>query len=214
MINILCINYNTPDLIGKLIESYYRFGYDKYRLIIIDGSDKKEYVAQSRKIQEKHKNVLFDFVGYNIHHGTGLHYAIHKYVSDYHLLVDSDLQFIKEGFVEYCLSNMKPYGIGRWEKMREGDDILDYMHPNGCLISHKMYIKHKPLIAHGAPFRNTMADLHTKGIFYDVIGQLSADRTVTDNYYSFVEKGKRGTRERFGMSKDLFVKLNKKFGVA
>jgi hypothetical protein len=213
MTKILTVNYNTPKLIEKLIESYYKYKYDKYQLIIIDGSDIHNNITKSKELSEKYPEVIFDFVGYNIHHGPGLHYGMNKYKSDFFLLIDSDLVFKKEGYIDYCLENIKNnYGIGKkikvnkWDQSVRVNGNIDYLHPNGCLINYKMYNNFKPLFAHGAPFLNTMKDLYKKNLSHLIINNNSIRKL-------YVDEGGRGTVTKFGYNGRIFNKLNKKFGL-
>lgn len=207
MVKIITVNYNTPELIKKLIETYYEFKYDKYQLIIIDGSDLKNKIEEIKKLSEKYTYIIFDFIGYNIHHGPGLHYAIQKYKSEYYLLVDSDLYFKKAGYIEYCLDNINDnlYGVGRVIKYEKNvHNGMSYLHPNGCLINRKKYYEFSPLIAHGAPFINTMNDILNKGKS-NIIKEI--------NFKKYINRGGRGTVNKFGYRSNLFNNLNKKFNL-
>lgn len=206
-VKILTVNYNTPELIENLIKSYYDFNYDKYQLIIIDGSDKEEYIYKSKILSEKYKDVVFDFIGFNIHHGPGLHYGMKKYNSDYFLLIDSDSYFKKEGYIEYCLSKIRNYyGIGSVFKLdyngyniskrynNLNDDFFIYLHPNGCFINYKLYLEYNPLIKHGSPFIESMISLKEKK---------SSELLFNDdllNEYIFI--GWNGTCGKFGYNLD------------
>ncbi len=211
-IRILSVNYNTPHNISTLINSYHKYGYDKYPLTIVDGSDSSKQIQESKKIQTTNPHIIFDYIGYNIHHGPGLHYGIKNYPADYILLVDSDLQFVKEGYIELCLKyvDFNTYGVGKCEEVNsKGFNVkkgIKYLHPNGCLINSEMYFKYKPLIAHGAPFINTMIELDRKNLSHILTN-------INDVFSSYINRGRQGTVKYYGYGANLYVKLNKKFGL-
>ena len=210
-IKIIIVNYNTPDLIEKLIESYYNFKYDKYQLIIIDGSNIPTNINKSKELSKKFPNIIFEFTGYNIHHGPGLHYGMKKYNADYFLLMDSDSYFIKEGLIEFCLENIgdkyafgmvREYGRNRYfgEKYKKVF-IEKYLHPNGCFINYKQYNEHKPLIAHGSPFIETMYDFYNKNLLDNIFL-----RNVV--LHEYINIGWNGTCGRFGYNLDTKIMDN------
>lgn len=210
-INIIVVNYNTPELIERLIKSYYKFNYDKYQLIIIDGSDKKDLIDESIKLSKEYKNIIFEFIGYNIHHGPGLHYGMNKYKNEFFLLLDSDSYFIKEDYISYCVNNIgNNYGIGRIHKMDyNGYNVKEdyngnwvrYLHPNGCLINYNQYCNYDPLIAHGSPFLKAMISLKNNNK-----SELLIDNDLIIHDYIFV--GWNGTCKKFGYGTHLFNDLN------
>lgn len=191
---IICVNYNTPHLIEKLIQSYYNFGYNKYPLYIIDGSDGIN-LNKCINIYEKY-NINYDMVGYNIHHGPGLDYLIKKLKYNYFLLIDSDAQFIKSGLIEIIYPKcLDKYGIGSIKKVDNNgintnnkNNIL-YLHPRCALINKKEYLKYNPLIKHGAPFINAMKDIKAKD---------KTNLLINFNMDEYVLELSRGTVNLFG----------------
>lgn len=191
-VEILVVSYNKSNLIQQLIQSYFKYNYNKYKLHIIDGSIIKE---EKEKIKEicKNNNIKLTLFDYNIHHGPGLHYGILKSDSTYLFLMDSDALFIKEGLIEKLLIEIENhFGIGKIEyvnkdgwNVEKSNNSINYLHPNCCLISKEKYLSNYSLRLHGAPFITTMSKLNT-----------TLKEFIDLNNY--VNRGTQGTCKEFG----------------
>jgi glycosyltransferase involved in cell wall biosynthesis len=193
-IEIICVNYNTPDLIDVLLNSWRDFLYNDIHIHIVDGSDTLE---MQNKIKEiiKVPNIRLTQFGYNIHHGRGLDFGINKSTKKYQFLIDSDSYFIKKELFENVNVPENSFGIGRIVITNEKgqNDIngnVKYLHPNCCIIDKEKYSMSKSLINHGAPFIETMINME-----FPIIDKWN----VISDYVFF---GSRGTVNRFGYKKD------------
>jgi glycosyltransferase involved in cell wall biosynthesis len=189
-IEILVVNFNTPDLIERLLDSWIKFGYSSTQIHIIDGSNTPQYQT---RIKEVCKNVKLTQFGYNIHHGPGLDFGIKQSSKEYLFLMDSDSFFTESGLFDILQFPEDHFGVGfivrvdsRGVNSREGQ--IRYLHPNCCLISKEKYLMSSPLIRHGAPFIDTMTNM--KFLIKD-------ESELIKKYIYF---GGRGTVGRFGSS--------------
>lgn len=143
MITALTVNYNTPDLLERLLISFRKF-YD-IPYWIVDGSD-EEHFAQIKDFAEKYQVKIIHF-NYNIHHGPGLAYGFQNIETDQILLLDSDLIIYNKGFVEDFQSKLKSenYGIGAvYPGNYIGNDTenVRYLHPACALINRKIALQY------------------------------------------------------------------------
>jgi glycosyltransferase involved in cell wall biosynthesis len=97
-IEIITVNYNTPDLIDRLIKSVREFEGD-YQIRIIDGSDAEPFKSKIVEVCEKYNNVVLQQQGWNIHHGRGLDLGLSTSKYEYCLLLDSD-NYIQQPIIE------------------------------------------------------------------------------------------------------------------
>jgi len=189
-IAIICVNYNTPDLIENLLNSWREYGYNNIPIFIIDGSDEPKFIDKIKDVC-KIQNVSLIQFGYNIHHGPGLHQGINNSDYKYLFLIDSDSYFIKENLFDNIDMPENIFGIGRIVLTNEAgqndkNGKVKYLHPNCCLINKEKYLLSDPLIKHGAPFINTILNMK-----FMIIDRWD----IIQNYVSF---GSRGTVNRFG----------------
>jgi glycosyltransferase involved in cell wall biosynthesis len=194
-IEIITVNYNTPDLIEKLLDSWIEFGYNNIPIHVIDGSDRPEFCDSIKQICKRERATLTQF-GYNIHHGPGLDFGIKNSQKKYLFLMDSDSYFIKAGLFDELKLPDDCFGIGRlveidvYNSQKEPQKLL-YLHPNNCLINKEKYLAGSPAvkIKRLPPFINTMLNMKFA---------LKDGREVLIRYVYF---GGRGTVSRFGMGK-------------
>lgn len=103
-ITFLTVNYNTPDLLDRLLLSI-RFHYKQTKILIIDGSDDIELRIKAKQVSNSYDNVEIIQLGYNINHGPGLNYGFDNCNTKWVFTVDSDLYFTETpGCVEYMCS--------------------------------------------------------------------------------------------------------------
>lgn len=185
---IITVNYNTPDLIDNLIKSI-RSTYSN-PIRVIDGSDKKEFSKQTQQVCLNYTGVTIESLGYNIHHGPGIHYALGNSRHEWALIIDSDSR-VKEGLLE-VLHFDKPYcGFGM-RVNRFGFNVPDgdvlYLHPHFLLVNTWFY-KFSPykFIKHGAPAIQIMLNLGD-----------DQKSVIDDKHLALFDRGGRGTVERFG----------------
>lgn len=186
-IEICTINYNTPDLIENLIKSIQSL-YTHLPIRVIDGSDTEEFQRLTKMVCTKYGCELVQ-LGYNIHHGRGMHYAMKTTKHEWVLFIDSDSS-IKQGLLEALLYD-KPYcGFGM-QVNRYGINVdkgILYLHPHFLLVNTLSYHYHQgKFIHHGAPAIQLM--------------ELTPDtmKNVIDNkYLELFNRGGRGTVNRFG----------------
>lgn len=204
---IISVNYNTPELIDKLLSSIREFYPENPSVRIIDGSDNKEAHDDIIKVINKYKNIKMDMFGYNIHHGPGMDYGIRSSKQPYLLIFDSDCHMIKAGYLEECfnlwkdelyaigdISYVNKYGINPKEnaKKRSNSHPYAYCHPNALFVKKEMYFKFHPYVKHGAPVISTMIDIHNKGLSNDILFD------ATNIQQKYLDRGGRGTVNKFG----------------
>jgi hypothetical protein len=183
---IVSINYKTPDLIETLIKSVQAECSDPIR--IIDGSDTEEHQRLIKSVCNKYM-VELNQLGYNIHHGRGMDYAINTSKHDWILIIDSDSS-IKKGLLEVLLYD-KPYmGFGMQVNQFgiNVDKGILYLHPHFLLVNKYHYVTHDcKFIHHGAPAIQIMANTPDE-----------LKNVIPNSYLKLFNRGGRGTVNRFG----------------
>lgn len=168
-IPFITVCYNTPNLIRDLIQSVRQFYENK--IYVIDGSDPdiSENISEMLGTQS---NVLQIKIGYNIHHGPGMAWAIdHLDLPEVALFIDSDMVIAKSGFLENMLAELKMdmYGVGRVHPVnadgfdmshKDADEGIPYLHPALMLCNTNVMRSWPRPIKHGAPMVNAMTAIH------------------------------------------------------
>ena len=155
-LEIITVNYNTPDLVERMVKSIREHEGD-YIIHVVDGSD------DEHPLPYMDDNVLVHHIGWNIHHGRGLDYALNNVEADWCLLIDSD-NYIKKPIIEkiktmtvdgnyivghYCHTDKNGNSVERGYSKKFP---IQYWHPSFMLINVAFY-KHigVKFIHHGAP---------------------------------------------------------------
>ncbi|HEX2970076.1 MAG TPA: glycosyltransferase [Bacteroidales bacterium] len=166
MITALTINYNTPELLERLLSSFRKHYTIPY--IIIDGSDSVNY-DKIIGFKKKYEVKIIHFP-FNIHHGPGMAFGF-KYIRTHQiLLLDSDVIVIRAGFLEDLKEKLKSnaYGIGDIQIINErgmnAEEGIKYLHPACALLNRNMVLKFSLPILHGAPMINAMKEIHKRGL--------------------------------------------------
>jgi GT2 family glycosyltransferase len=148
----VCVNYNTPELLTKALESIRKF-YD-FPIIVIDGSEEPKDYPEVESIK----------VGHNIGHGLGMDLGIKQSVTQYVLTFDTDIEMEKP-CIEEMLNLMREdtYAVGKiyyvdntyyYNKHKEyfeGNPIAYVVHPSFQIVQRSEYLKYAPYISDGAP---------------------------------------------------------------
>lgn len=169
-ITIVAVSYNSAELLQGMLESLRRF-YSN-RVHVVDGSD-AEHLPAIRAVAAGFNGVELHAMGYNIHHGPGMAWAIQNLgLSGRVLFLDTDIVVLREGFLESLNEALRPgdYGAGGVAYVnREGFDIaygygaVPYLHPP-CMLCNVEVMRQWPLpIKHGAPMVAPMLALHDAG---------------------------------------------------
>lgn len=169
-IDIVTVSYNAPELLQGLLTSLRRF-YPN-RIHVVDGSDAGQ-LPRIREVAAGVAGVELHEMGYNIHHGPGLAWAIqHLPLSPRVLFMDTDIVVLRAGFLESLAEALQPgdYGAGGVAYVnRDGFDIpygygaVAYLHPP-CMLCNLDVMKQWPMpIKHGAPMVAPMLALHDAG---------------------------------------------------
>lgn len=213
-IEILSVNYNTPDLIERLIKSVREIE-GNYPIRIIDGSDREPFKSDIVSVCDKYQNVILQQQGYNIHHGGGMDLGVSTSKYDYCLILDSDnyiqrpiIETMYKGLIEnnrtmigwYCHVNNNGINISR---NYSTDYPIKYYHPSLFMIKKEYYLTLKrnniTFINHGAPSIKIMEHLHNIGLS-DIVGidlwkYLGINESEAGKYTNL---DSRGTVNRFG----------------
>jgi len=213
-IEIITVNYNTPDLIESLIESVREVEGD-YSIRVIDGSDVEPFKTDIIGVCEKKNNVVLEQQGWNIHHGRGLDLGISTSESEWVLLMDSETYIIKPiiGKTFECAieNNKMIVGDCRYVNSAGMGGVSDYSiqypykyyHASYLLFNTKYYLELKErnagFIHHGAIGINMTMYLEQHGLA-DSVGMniweyLGINRSNVGEYFHI---GGRGTANRFG----------------
>jgi hypothetical protein len=158
MITALTVNYNTPDLLENLLSSFRKF-YD-IDFLVIDGSNELNY-EKIKGFANKYNATIIHF-NFNIHHGPGMDYGIRNIKTEQILLLDTDVEILRGGFIEDLQTKLLPesYGIGCVGTVNEnGVDAptgYRYLHPSCALINRDVVLKYPMPVRHGAPMIEAM----------------------------------------------------------
>lgn len=215
-LEIISVNYNTPDLIDKMIKSVREIE-GNYHIHIIDGSDREPYKTDILEVCKKYDNVNILQTGYNIHHGRGMDLGVSISEYEWVLIIDSDNNIMQptiDKMLNYCITNNKmicayrcyvnQYGISTG-KTKSPEQPICYYHPMLFLIKKDYYFKLKSIgitfIHHGAPCIAISRYLHDNNLSEEVGVSLHevCEFGITD-YGKWVNLESRGTRNRFGMN--------------
>lgn len=164
-ITAVTVNYNTPELLDKMIGTFRKF-YD-IEIIVVDGSS-SPYKERVYEVVDSYENITSYFFNNNIHHGTGLSFALSKVDTEQVLFIDSDVYFHKHGFVEDLHGKLRKdaYGIGDVQTVdSKGFNSvkgIKYLHPAFCLINTEVARQFSNPTKHGAPMIKPMTDIHNK----------------------------------------------------
>lgn len=111
-ISILTVNYNSTELVKRLLESINKFQ-QNIPIVIIDGSDKEEYINEMidlcKSATFSNLNIDLHTMGYNIHHGTGMNFGLHLIKTKYVLIMDNDAYLTRTGVIEILLNKIDEY---------------------------------------------------------------------------------------------------------
>jgi len=212
-IEIVTVNYNTPDLIDNLIKSI-RDNEGDYQIRIIDGSDKEPYINEIVEVCKKYDNVVLQQQGWNIHHGRGMDLALSTSDFEWCLLIDSDsliLQPILEKMYSARIGDKKIIGNCTLAPVPGYSDNAPYYHASLLLFNVEYYreLKTKGIgyIHHGAIDILINQYLYENNLF-DVVGvDFWRFLGIENNYWvlhpevkNYYDYGGRTTRSRFGLN--------------
>lgn len=173
-LEIISVHYKTPEYIYEQYKSVRSF-YPQVPYRIIDGSDDgNQYFLD---LEENDPNFIVERIGYNIHHGPGMDYAIKNSKYTFLLILDSDI-VLKKAPVESMYSVFSGYAVGRkrmvnalgmqnWEipwigKFFPRSFKYIYIQPVCMLIKRDAYLQFKPFFKHGSPCIDAMIDITKK----------------------------------------------------
>ena len=169
-IPVISVSYNSAELIDDLLRNL-RAHYGN-PVTIVDGSSAQHYPA-IEAVCARYADVRFIHFDYNIHHGPGMAWAFQNLpLAGPVLVLDSDIQIIKAGFLEAMLGELGPdmYGVGYVNHVNEGgfdvdyaDGAIRYLHP-ACMLLNIEVARRWPMpTLHGAPMTEAMLALHRAG---------------------------------------------------
>lgn len=193
---IVSIHYNTPDLFELLYLSIRKVLGKNVPIRIIDGSEVYQPIFESHKFDS---NLSVDRIGYNIHHGNGMDYAIRTSKYKYILILDSDCIILREDLIDVLFKQMddNTYGVGKVYKVLPNgidtdsfDNFILYLHPKTMLLNKDMYNKYAAFKNHGSPCIYAMTDINLRKDYHVI--------KCIENLSTYVFEKGRGTVERFG----------------
>ena len=191
---IVLVSYNTPQLLHDLLSSLRRH-YPHNAVHVVDGSEPGP-LAAVREVCAASSGIQLHALGYNIHHGPGMAWAIQNLaLTGPVLFLDTDIVVQRAGFIEAMLEQLRSgdYGVGGVAFVdQEGFDIpygygaVPYLHPP-CMLCNLEVMRQWPLpVKHGAPMIEAMRALHNAGrssllrhldwVFDDIDSRASARR--------------------------------------
>ena len=195
---IVIVNYQTPDLIKRAVDSFRRFYPDESLLLIDNGSQDESVPILKNLVSEYPDKTEILLNTSNIYHGPAMDQALRYVQNQYVAFLDSDCVVLRGGFLESMNSTLSEndshYIVGRRVFMnRRGFEIrketngFPYIRPICMIVKRELYISLPPFQHHGTPCLANMRAASECG--YALI-----DFPVDD----YVCHKGRGTAERHG----------------
>ncbi len=163
----LTINYNTPALLSRLLRSLR--AHAAVPVLVVDGSDRATWRLAARFTARRYGAAIHQ-PGYNIHHGPGMDFGIRYLAADWVLVVDSDVELVRDGVVPLLTTHAAAdvYAVGTVQPVDDGgiddpDGPIAYLHPRLMLLNRAAYLANPPATRHGAPMIEPMRRLAETG---------------------------------------------------
>jgi glycosyltransferase involved in cell wall biosynthesis len=159
-ITVLIINYQTPDLLKKAVDSFAAH-YPDVLTIVFDNGSKDNSPDLIKSFSEKYAKIQPYFSEKNIFHGPAMDFALRNLLkTKYCFILDSDTETVKAGFLEEMRSILeeseKNYAVGMAENVNQrgflqSDGKIRIVLSPFMLIKREIYLKFHPFIHHGQP---------------------------------------------------------------
>jgi len=177
-VTAVVINFRTPDLARRAVESFRSF-YPTLPLLLIDNGsedDSRRTLERVRALAPVNTELILNDA--NRHHGPAMDQALHSVRTPYVLFIDSDCEVLHGGFVEAMLAragqNPRIYSVGKKIFMNDrGFDVPEqpgahpYIRPICMLVRREFYLLLPPFERHGAPCLANMRAAQASG--FDLI---------------------------------------------
>lgn len=156
---------NTPDLIRITVESLLRF-YPDMPVLVVDGGSNDESILYLKYKELTHPNFKVWVRNLRNGHGDMAHEGVVNYVkTEYFMLVDSDVAFMRGNFIEPMIhrfqQNKKLYAIGTLQyssyknnggEPDDAEDAIPYANPQLSIYHTETYHElNAPFIEDGTP---------------------------------------------------------------
>ena len=178
-VTVLTVNYNTHDLVKRLIDSVWRVLGNDISIHIVDGSDQNISTIDNLEDITSRDNVVHHKLGFNIHHGPGMDYGISRINTPYTLILDSDSLLTSDILNIYnttlpedfyaaghaCYVDTTGHINGDSNGKNNGNVSkfnIKYIHPACLLIDNNRYKNYRPFRKHGAPCLDNMIDVNNR----------------------------------------------------
>lgn len=205
-LEIISVNYNTPDLIDQLIKSILSIE-GNYPIRIIDGSDREPYKSEIINICNNYSNVKLEQQGWNIHHARGMDLALKTSSYEWCLIIDSD-NYVKSPLIKKMMQIIENDNqikiMGRnIEDYNRNNVYYKYYHPSYLLFNTEYYkellTRNVSFVHDGAPCYKIMRYLFDNDISNVVGADLFEKLNISKNEISsYINMINRGTANRFG----------------
>ena len=119
---VVCINYQTPDLLDVAIESFRKF-YPTTALLLVDNGSRDASTEKIRQLEKKFSGCTTSLlIEKNIFHGPAMHRAIEAVNDEHIFFLDSDTETKQGGFLEKMAAefdSQKVYAVGRMDTVNK-----------------------------------------------------------------------------------------------
>lgn len=215
-ITALIVNYKTPDLTQRCIESLLSH-YPDLHLLLIDNGSQDDSTAYIKRVSRQLPNVRCILNCENRYHGPAMDQGIKFSPTRYIFTLDSDCEIIEEGFLERMIALLAcpdVYAIGQLAYMDrygyeveqgQGRHLIQYIYPYAMLLDKEKYLTLPPFIHHGSPCIKNMKEAEERGY---IVKNFPVEK--------FIFHEEEGTCSRYGYGlspKTLVDKLFSKIGL-
>jgi glycosyltransferase involved in cell wall biosynthesis len=174
-VTAVVINFRTPDLTRRVIESFRSF-YPALPLLLVDNGSEDESgrtLEELRAVAPGKTTLILN--PSNRHHGPAMDQALRTVDTPFVLFLDSDCEVVQGGFVEamlaHAMEDPRNYIVGKKIFMNDrGFDVAEepgahpYIRPICMLVRRELYLGLPPFERHGAPCLANMRAARTTGL--------------------------------------------------
>ena len=208
ILRAVIINFRTPDLLQRIIQSTRQY-YPTLPLLLIDnGSDDESEEIINRLQHQSPANTDVIIHARNMHHGPAMDHALRILNCKYVLFMDSDCEMVKGGFLESMVDRLErdpiAYAAGkrifmnkRGFDVESADHSYPYIRPICMLIKRELYISLPPFQRHGAPCLENMIAAVDRGL-----------ALIDFPVLEYISHAGRGTASRYGYNLGWHGRLN------